>query len=197
MPRIVLFWKPYGVVCQFSPDGEKKTLAYFRLPKGVYPAGRLDHDSEGLLLLTDDGGLQHRLTDPKFKHEKTYWAQVERVPPPSAIARLASGVVIQGGHSRPCKVKALALEPQLPPRDPPIRFRKTVPTAWLEIRLTEGRNRQIRRMTAHVGHPTLRLLRVRIGDLTLQGLTPGLWRDLTPRETRRLTAALRPRSVGK
>ena len=186
---MILFWKPYGVICQFSPDGDKPTLANFRLPKGVYAAGRLDHDSEGLLLLTDDGGLQHRLTDPKFKHEKTYWVQVDRVPPLSKIERLARGVPIKGGRTRPCKVKLLAEEPDLPPRDPPIRFRKTVPTAWLEIRLTEGKNRQVRRMTAHISHPTLRLVRARIGDLTLKGLAPGHWRDLNSSEYRRIIKA--------
>lgn len=182
---MVLFWKPYGVVCQFSPDGDKPTLAHFGIPKKLYPAGRLDHDSEGLVLLTDDGGLQHRLTDPKFKHEKTYWVQVERVPLPSKIGRLASGVGIRGGRTRPCKVRLLAVEPDLPPRDPPIRFRKTVPTAWLEIRLTEGKNRQVRRMTAHISHPTLRLVRAKIGILTLKGLVPGQWRDLDYAQYRR------------
>jgi 23S rRNA pseudouridine2457 synthase len=191
MPRTILFWKPYGVVCQFSPSGEKKTLADFRLPKGVYAAGRLDHDSEGLLLLTDDGALQHRLTDPKFKCEKTYWVQVERVPAPSAIGRLGAGVPIKGGRTRPCRVRALHAEPELPPRVPPIRYRKTVPTAWLEIRLREGRNRQIRRMTAHISHPTLRLVRARIGDLTLKGLEPGRWRDIKLGELRRLAPAQR------
>ncbi len=187
---MILFWKPYGVVCQFSPDGEKPTLANFRLPKGVYAAGRLDHDSEGLVLLTDDGGIQHRLTHPKFKHEKTYWVQVERVPSPVKIGKLASGVLIKGGRTRPCKVRLLSNEPELPPREPPIRSRKTVPTAWLEICLTEGKNRQVRRMTAHISHPTLRLVRARIGELTLKGLLPGHWRDLKTAEYRRILKLL-------
>ncbi len=178
--RYLLFNKPYGVVCQFSPVDNHPTLAGFDLPKGVYPAGRLDTDSEGLLLLTDDGRLQHFLTDPRFGHPRTYWAQVERVPTEEALAKLREGPRLADGPTRPCKARLLEEEPQLPPREPPIRFRKNVPTAWIELTLTEGRNRQVRRMTAAIGHPTLRLIRVRIGRLELGDLAPGTWRTLTP-----------------
>ena len=178
--RYIAFHKPYGVVSQFS--GDRETLGRFVPVKNVYPVGRLDHDSEGLLLLTDDGALQHRLSNPKFEHPRTYWVQVERIPGESELRRLREGVTIQGYRTRPAQVHLLEKEPALPPRNPPIRFRKTVPTAWLEIVLCEGRNRQVRRMTAAVGHPTLRLVRVAIGDLQLEGIAPGEWRDLTPAE---------------
>lgn len=174
--RHVLFHKPYGVLTQFTGEGDRPTLRRFGLPAGVYPAGRLDHDSEGLLFLTDDGGLAHRLTDPRRAHPRTYWVQVERVPDDAALAKLASGVMLADGKTLPCKVRRLEGEPELPPRDPPIRERRTVPTDWLELTLTEGRNRQVRRMTAAVGHPTLRLVRAGIGKLTLKGLAPGAWR---------------------
>jgi len=144
----------------------------------VYPVGRLDRDSEGLVLLTDDGALQHRLSDPKFEHPRTYWVQVEGIPSARAIENLAQGVIIQSYRTRPCKARLLEHDPDLPPRNPPIRFRKNVPTSWIEITLTEGRNRQVRRMTAAIGHPTLRLVRVAMGDWTLEGLKPGQWRDL-------------------
>ena len=144
--------------------------------------GRLDRDSEGLLLLTNHGSLQHRLSDPKFQHPRTYWVQVERVPDATALEQLRHGIIIQAYKTRPATVALLADEPALPPRDPPIRFRKTVPTAWLELTLTEGRNRQVRRMTAAVNFPTLRLVRVAIGHLRLNGLAPGSWRELTPAE---------------
>jgi 23S rRNA pseudouridine2457 synthase len=182
--RYILFNKPYGVVSQFS--GERSTLKDFIEVKGVYPVGRLDHDSEGLLLLTNDGRLQHRLTDPRFEHPRTYWVQVERVPDEQALRQLAKGITIQRHRTLPARVRLLSQEPDLPPRDPPIRFRKSVPTAWIELTLTEGRNRQVRRMTAAVGHPTLRLVRVAIGDLRLEGLQPGEWRDLTRTEHERL-----------
>ncbi len=175
---IVAFHKPYGVVSQFTPLAGHPTLADFGLPKGVYPCGRLDHDSEGLLLLSDDGALARRLTDPRFGHPRTYLAQVERIPAAGALERLASGLTLKDGPTRPCKVRLLKEEPSLPPRDPPIRQRKSVPTAWLELTLTEGRNRQVRRMTAAVGHPTLRLVRARIGRLSLEGLEPGRWRPV-------------------
>jgi 23S rRNA pseudouridine2457 synthase len=178
--RYILFNKPYGVLSQFSGAG--RTLKDYVPIKDVYPVGRLDEDSEGLLLLTDDGPLQHRLTDPKFAHLRTYWAQVERIPDAQAVRRLAEGVVIQASRTRPAQVRLLSDEPQLPPRDPPIRFRKNVSTAWIELTLTEGRNRQVRRMTAAVGHPTLRLVRMAIGNLTLEGLEPGEWRDLNTEE---------------
>jgi 23S rRNA pseudouridine2457 synthase len=153
---------------------------------GVYPAGRLDRDSEGLLFLTNDGALQHRLTDPKFAHPRTYWVQVEGVPSEKGLRELAQGVMIQGYRTRPARVRLLDREPQLAPREPPIRFRKTVPTSWIEITLTEGRNRQVRRMTAAVGHPTLRLVRVAIGNLRVETLQPGQWREATAEELRGL-----------
>ena len=180
--RIVLFNKPYGVMSQFSPSDGKITLARFSLPADIYPAGRLDHDSEGLLLLTDDGGLNHRLTEPKKGHPRTYWVQVERVPDDAALEKLRRGVELADGKTLPCFVKLLEAEPELPPRDPPIRHRLNVPTAWLELTLTEGRNRQVRRMTAAIGHPTLRLVRSAIGRLTLGDLAPGKWRWVDRRE---------------
>ncbi|MFH1723577.1 MAG: pseudouridine synthase [Elusimicrobiota bacterium] len=186
--KAVLFNKPYGVVSQFSPLENHRTLADFRLPGGVYPAGRLDRDSEGLLVLTGDGGLQHALTDPRCAHPRTYLVQVERVPPADKLARLASGVRLRDGMTRPCAVRLLLREPELPLREPPIRHRKSVPTAWLEMILREGRNRQVRRMTAAISHPALRLVRSRVGDLTLKGLYPGRWRYATAGEMRRLRA---------
>lgn len=186
MHRYLIFYKPYDVLSQFSPSStsttEHRTLKDYVSVPDVYAVGRLDRDSEGLLLLTDDGWLQHRLTDPKYEHPRTYWAQVERIPDEAAIAQLRQGVTIQDYRTRPAQVELLATDPDLPPRDPPIRFRKQVPTAWLQLTLTEGRNRQVRRMTAAVGFPTLRLVRVAIGDLQLAGLQPGEWRDLTPSE---------------
>lgn len=176
---IVAFNKPYGVVSQFSPHSTHRALAEFGLPKGVYPIGRLDHDSEGLLLLTDDGGLQHRLSDPRFGHPRTYWAQVERLPSSEALGRLAAGPRLSDGPTRPCRARVLKEAPALPPREPPIRFRKNVPTAWIELTLAEGRNRQVRRMTAAVGHPTLRLVRSAIGKLQLGALAPGRWREVS------------------
>jgi 23S rRNA pseudouridine2457 synthase len=182
--RYVLFYKPFDVLCQFS--GEGNTLKNYVPIADVYPVGRLDRDSEGLLLLTDDGELQHWLSDPKFGHPRTYWVQVEGIPDKSALQQLARGVVIQDYRTRPADVRLLSEEPALPPRDPPIRYRKRVPTAWIEITLTEGRNRQVRRMTAAVGHPTLRLVRFAIGDLRLHGLQPGEWREVTPPELKSL-----------
>ncbi|MEK7858177.1 MAG: pseudouridine synthase [Elusimicrobiota bacterium] len=176
---IIAFYKPYGVLSQFTAADGHGSLADFGLPKGVYACGRLDHDSEGLLLLSDDGALHHRLTDPEFAHPRTYWAQVERLPTPEALKKLAAGPKLKDGPCRPCKVRLLETEPELPPRVPPIRFRKSVPTAWVELTLTEGRNRQVRRMTAAVGCPTLRLVRRAIGDLTLAGLSPGRWREVS------------------
>ena len=169
---LISFHKPYGVLSQFTPEHGHPDLSGFGLPKHVYPCGRLDRDSEGLLLLTDDGDLAHRLTDPRFGHPRTYWAQVERLPDEAALRALAAGPRLSDGPTRPCRVKVIA-EPALPPRAPPVRFRKNVPTCWLELTLTEGRNRQVRRMTAAVGHPTLRLVRWACGDITLAGLAPG------------------------
>jgi 23S rRNA pseudouridine2457 synthase len=172
----IIFYKPYGVVSQFTPLGGHKTLADFRIPKEVYPCGRLDHDSEGLLVLTDDGRLQSRLSEPRHESPRTYWAQVERLPGAEALGAMARGLVLKDGPTKPCRVKVLEKEPELPARLPPIRVRKNIPTAWLEITLSEGRNRQVRRMTAAIGHPTLRLVRVRHGSFRLQGLRPGEWR---------------------
>lgn len=170
--------KPYGVLCQFTDRSTppRRTLAEFGLPPDVYAAGRLDHDSEGLLL-TDDGALAHRLTDPRHKEPKTYWVQVEGEPSDAQIEALRRGVVLNDGPTRPAKAQRLDA-PVLWPRDPPVRFRKTVPDAWLEITISEGRNRQVRRMTAAVGLPTLRLVRVAIGSHRLDGLAPGQWRQL-------------------
>jgi len=177
--RLIVFNKPYGVLSQFTPHDGHPGLAAFGLPAGVYPAGRLDHDSEGLLLLTDDGWLQHRVTDPCGKQPRTYWAQVEGVPTEEALRRLAHGVRLRDGPTRSCRVRLLETPPRLPPRTPPIRSRRNAPTAWLELVLTEGRNRQVRRMTAAVGFPTLRLVRCAIGKLRLEDLAPGAWRQVT------------------
>ncbi|KXX66103.1 pseudouridine synthase [Marichromatium gracile] len=175
MSRLILLNKPYGVLCQFS--GEGPTLGdHVPLP-GVYPAGRLDKDSEGLLLLTDDGQLQHRISHPRHKAWKTYWVQVEGTPEAAQLEALAAGVTLKDGPTRPARVRAIA-EPALWPREPPVRFRKSVPTAWIEIAIHEGRNRQVRRMTAAVGLPTLRLVRMAIGQWRLDGLEPGRFRVL-------------------
>jgi len=177
MARLILLNKPYGVLTKFTDAGGRETLAAHLPVPGVFPAGRLDRDSEGLLLLTDDGALQHRLTDPRWKLPKTYWAQVEGEPDARALARLRQGIVLDGTRTRPAEARGLA-EPVLWPRTPPVRFRKSVPTAWIEIVLTEGRNRQVRRMTAAVGHPTLRLVRVAVGPWSLGELQPGEWREV-------------------
>jgi pseudouridine synthase len=177
LPCILRFWKPYGVLTQFTDKEGRPTLAdYINVP-GVYAAGRLDHDSEGLLLLTDSGSLNVRLTDPEYAHPRTYWAQVERVPDETALQRLRDGVDLNDGQTRPAQARLIET-PDLPERPVPIRYRKNVPTAWLELTLTEGRNRQVRRMTAAVGHPTLRLVRWAIGMVTLAGLQPGQWEML-------------------
>jgi 23S rRNA pseudouridine2457 synthase len=183
-----VLYKPYGFVSRFQDESGHPGLAGLVDVRGVYAAGRLDHDSEGLLLLTDDGPLAHALTDPRCAHPRTYWAQIEGVPDAGAIAALAAGVVVQGRRTREAEVRWLEREPELPPRTPPIRFRRRVPTSWLELVLREGRNRQVRRMTAAVGHPTLRLVRVAIGPLELGalGLAPGAWRALDAREERAL-----------
>jgi 23S rRNA pseudouridine2457 synthase len=175
---LIAFNKPFNVLCQFTDRSQppRRTLAEFGLPTQVYAAGRLDYDSEGLLLLTDDGGLAHRLTDPRHKQPKTYWAQVEGAPNAAQLSALQSGVVLNDGPTRPAQVRLLAAVPALWPRDPPVRYRKTVPDAWLELVITEGRNRQVRRMTAAVGLPTLRLVRVAIGEIGLADLAPGQWR---------------------
>ena len=204
---LIAFNKPYGVLCQFTDRSTppRPTLAGFGLPPEVYPAGRLDHDSEGLLLLTDDGTLAHRLTDPRHKQPKTYWVQVEGEPCEDSLRILGEGVTLNDGPTRPAQARRLHPAPVLWPRDPPVRYRKTVPDAWLELVIREGRNRQVRRMTAAVGLPTLRLVRVAIGDYRLGGmsgadgligagsrgdadafgateiwLSPGQWRHLDP-----------------
>ena len=175
MSRILLFNKPYGVICQFSRDGMHPTLAdYIAVPE-VYPAGRLDTDSEGLLLLTDDGKLQHRITDPGHKLPKTYWVQVEGVPDEAALKSLRNGVLLNDGMTLPAEAQLMEEPAGLWQRDPPVRFRKDIPTSWLSLTIREGRNRQVRRMTAAVGFPTLRLIRFAIGDWTLDGIAPGQW----------------------
>ena len=180
--RTVALYKPYDVLCQFSDAGARLTLKELVPIKGIYPAGRLDRDSEGLLLLTDDGRLAHCLTDPRFEHPKTYLVQVERAPDSEALETLRRGVVLNDGRTRPAQVELLAATPSLPDRSVPIRFRKNVPTAWLRLTIREGRNRQVRRMTAAVGHPTLRLVRVAIGPVSLGDLSPGQWRELSTDE---------------
>jgi 23S rRNA pseudouridine2457 synthase len=174
--------KPYDVLTQFTDAEGRATLKDFVPVSGVYPVGRLDRDSEGLLLLTDDGRLAHRLTDPRYEHPRTYHAQVERVPGPEALEALRRGVVLRDGPTRPAEVTLLDEPPALPERPVPIRFRKNVPTAWIRLTIREGRNRQVRRMTAAVGHPTLRLVRVAIGPIALGDLASGQWRNLTPAE---------------
>jgi 23S rRNA pseudouridine2457 synthase len=176
MSRLLLFNKPYGVICQFSRDGLHPTLAdYIALPD-IYPAGRLDTDSEGLLLLTGDGKLQHRITDPKHKLPKTYWAQVEGIPDDAVLERLRRGVKLSDFTTQPAEVRAIAEPAGLWPRVPPIRIRKNIPASWIELTVHEGKNRQVRRMTAAVGLPTLRLIRYRVGAWTLDGLEQGKWR---------------------
>lgn len=186
-----LFNKPFGVLSQFTAEHSHQCLKDFGpFPRDVYPVGRLDADSEGLLLLTNDNEVKHRMTDPKFEHERTYLVQVERIPNEMALQRLRDGVVIEGKKTKPCKVKLLEAEPQLPPRPVPIRFRKHVPTAWIEVTLREGRNRQVRKMTAAVGHPTLRLVRTRIGRLTLAHVETGASRELTSKEAAEIKMSL-------
>ena len=177
---VIAFHKPYGVLCQFTPDlPGQRTLADFGFPAGVYPVGRLDMDSEGLLLLCDEPGFNNRLLDPKTAHPRTYLAQVEGIPTAEAVEQLKrGGVLIQGYRTLPCRVRVLDQAPDFPPREPPVRFRKEIPTSWLELQLTEGKNRQVRRMTAAVGFPTLRLVRVQIGKLSGDALTQGLWAEL-------------------
>ncbi len=198
--RYILFNKPFNVLSQFSearapdapagptadPNPDRRLLKDFIAVPDVYPVGRLDHDSEGLMLLTNDGPLQHRLSHPKFQHRRTYWIQVERIPDDRDLEPIRQGnLTIQDYQPRPASIQLIP-EPDLPPRYPPVRYRKAIPTAWLEITLTEGRNRQVRRMTAAIGFPTLRLVRVAIGPLRLTELAPGQWRDLTPAEQQSL-----------
>ena len=181
---VIAFHKPYGVLCQFTPDQPgQRTLAEFAFPPAVYPVGRLDLDSEGLLLLSDEAGFNHRLLDPGRAHPRTYRAQVEGIPSPETLDRLAhGGLPIQGHLTRPCRAILLDPPPDIAPRNPPVRFRKAIPTAWLELQLIEGKNRQVRRMTAAVGHPTLRLIRTAIGGFAADGLAEGAWRVMEPAE---------------
>lgn len=195
MAQIIRFWKPYGVLTQFTDKDGRPTLAdYITLPN-VYAAGRLDLDSEGLLLLTDSARLKTRLTDPRYEHPRTYLVQVERIPDESAIKRLRDGLELSDGLTRPAGAERLDAPPDLPERPVPIRYRKNVPDCWLRLTITEGRNRQVRRMTAAIGHPTLRLVRWAIGPVTLTGLQPGEWRALTQvEETVLWASALRKNS---
>jgi 23S rRNA pseudouridine2457 synthase len=188
MARILALWKPYGHLSRFGSEAGHPGLAALVPEKGVYAAGRLDHDSEGLLLLTDDGPLAQALTDPRAGHPRTYWVQVEGTPDAAALRALARGVAVQGRRTAPARARRLRGEPPLPPRPVPIRFRKNLPTSWIELELREGRNRQVRRMTAAVGHPTLRLVRVAIGGIRLLdlGIGPGEWRLLRREEERTL-----------
>jgi len=180
---LLAFHKPYGVLSQFTPDGSPhRTLAEFGFPKQVYPLGWLDADSEGLLLLSDEPGLNSRLLDPEQGHPRTYWAQVERIPSADALQKLSPGVLIEDRKTLPCRAWFLDPQPTVPPREPPIRYRKSVPDCWIGLELTEGKNRQVRKMTAAIGHPTLRLIRIKIGNLELGGLAPGNWKELSPLE---------------
>lgn len=178
---VILFNKPYGVLSQFTPEAGHRALDEFGLPAGVYAAGRLDHDSEGALLLTDDGKLIKKLLDPKFEHPRTYLAQVDGQITPEAVRQLAKGVVIKGYHTRPCKAEMVEEPEWLWERVPPIRYRAAIPTSWVRLTLIEGKNRQVRHMTAAVGFPTLRLIRTQIGNIALDGLQPGEWRVVTER----------------
>ena len=177
MSRIVLFNKPYGVVSQFTPEGRWRGLREVLPLHGLRVAGRLDADSEGLLVLTDDGGLQHRIAEPRHKLAKIYWAQVEGIPSADALRQLAGGVALADFVTQPCLAEAIDEPTGLWDRDPPIRFRQAIPTSWLKLTLREGKNRQVRRMCAAVGHPVLRLIRYAVGDATLEGLAPGVWID--------------------
>jgi 23S rRNA pseudouridine2457 synthase len=192
MDRLILFNKPYGVLCQFTSPEERPTLADYIPVPDVYPAGRLDFDSEGLVLLTNVGWLQHWISDPRHKLPKTYWVQVEGIPGPEALQRLAQGVQLKDGLTRPARVRRIDAPPVWP-RHPPIRERRTIPTAWIEIALAEGRKRQVRRMTAAVGHPTLRLIRQAIGPWQLGSKQPGEWQEVrcprNPEELLRLLAS--------
>ena len=185
---LIAFHKPYGVLSQFRADGSpNRPLAEFGFPKNVYPIGRLDADSEGLLLLSDEREWNARLLEPRHAHEREYWVQVERIPTEDALKKISKGVLIQGRSTLPCRAWVLEPQPQVPPRHPPIRVRKHVPECWIGLELVEGKNRQVRRMTAAIGHPTLRLVRVRIGKLTLAPLDSGGWKVLTQLE-RKLAA---------
>jgi 23S rRNA pseudouridine2457 synthase len=179
-PLLIAFNKPYGVLSQFTGDGSKnRLLAEFAFPKDVWPIGRLDADSEGLLLLSDEPDLNEKLLHPRRAHQREYWAQVERIPSPEQLKKLERGVMIQGRKTLPCRAWILEPQPAIAPRDAPIRYRKSVPECWIALELVEGKNRQVRRMTATIGHPTLRLLRVRVGNFWLGDLKPGQWKILS------------------
>ncbi len=195
--QYILFYKPYGVLCQFTDDSAspRPTLKEYIAIPDVYSVGRLDFDSEGLLLLTNDGQLKHRLIDPQFEHSRTYLVQVERVPNQEALQKLRDGVMIQGYQTKPARVKLLDVAPDLPLRQPPIRDRASIPTAWIELILTEGKNRQVRKMTAAVGFPTLRLVRVAIAHLHLENLKVGQWRELSDQELQELRLKVLPRRI--
>ena len=189
---LIAFHKPYGVLSRFTADGSpNRTLADFAVPPRVYPVGRLDSDSEGLLLLSDEAELNERLLHPRRGHRRIYWAQVERVPDAEALAMISRGPVVQGRKTLPCRAWLLDPQPEVPPREPPIRVRKSVPTAWIGLELVEGKNRQVRRMTAAVGHPTLRLLRVQIGEFALGDLAPGVWKELNAADRELVLSQLR------
>lgn len=190
---LLAFHKPYGVISQFTPDGSRhRTLAEFGFPPGLYPLGRLDAESEGLLLLSNEPGLNTRLLDPRHAHRRTYWAQVERVPSGEVLAQLERGVLIGGRETLPCRAWLLDPQPVVPPREPPIRHRVSVPDCWIALELIEGKNHQVRRMTASVGHPTLRLVRVAVGELRLGELACGKWRALETEERPLLFARTAP-----
>lgn len=204
---LILFNKPYGVICQFSQDGMHPTLKDYLSIPGIYPAGRLDTDSEGLLVLTDDGALQHQISHPRHKQPKTYWVQVEGIPDEAALQSLRSGVDLGDFVSAPAEARLMKEPEYLWPRIPPIRFRQAIPTAWLELVITEGKNRQVRRMTARVGFPTLRLIRARIGEWDIDGLQPGCWikiadakilsRNVNEPQRRRVTSTAPSKSAVK
>ena len=188
---LLAFHKPFGIVSQFTPDGSQhRTLAEFGFPPHVYPLGRLDAESEGLLLLSDEPALNAQLLHPQHGHRRVYWAQVERVPTTEALAQLESGLMIGGRRTLPCRAHLLDPQPTFPPRDPPIRFRKNVADVWIALELVEGKNHQVRRMTAAIGHPTLRLVRVQIGELELGDLERGKWRELSAAERARVWSRL-------
>jgi 23S rRNA pseudouridine2457 synthase len=178
----IAFNKPYGVLSQFTGEKLDETLAKFGFPKDVYAAGRLDKDSEGLLILSNDGAFIDTLISPKSDKEKTYWVQVERIPDAEALFKLSRGVIIEDYKTKPCKVKILEPQPEIAGRNPPVRFRQSIPTCWLEISISEGKNRQVRKMTASVGFPTLRLIRVRAGKYNLGDLKPGEWKEIKKSE---------------
>ncbi len=175
---LIAFNKPFGVICKFRPEAGRRTLADFIPVGNVYPAGRLDTDSEGLLLLTDNGVLQARISNPRDKLTKVYWAQVEGEPSAAALLALREGVTLSDFKTKPAGARIIDAPDNLWPRDPPIRYRAKIPTAWLELTLREGKNRQVRRMTAHAGFPTLRLVRARVGEVAVKGLAPGEWREI-------------------